>query len=67
MSSGRPGLFIGELAAWPAMPPAMLAVAACSIGVSTNPGGILLTVTPVGASSSASDLVNVITPPFEDE
>ena len=35
------------------------------IGVSMAPGGMVLTVIPWGARSSASALVSAMTPPFE--
>jgi hypothetical protein len=36
-----------------------------AISVSMNPGGIVLTVMPCGASSSASAFVSPTTPPFD--
>src|SRR3546814_13737881 len=63
MSSGRPARFIGDAATVLST----LTGEPRSIGVSTKPGGMLLTVMPLSANSSASDLVSVIRPPFDDE
>jgi len=61
MSSGFPGRFMGEVAAVAST----LSGALRSIGVSTKPGGTLLTVMPRPAYSIASAFVSPITPPFE--
>ena len=67
MSSGRPGRFMGDAAAaFSILNPFLLSLCR-SIGVSTNPGGMLFTVTPLDASSNASDFVSDITAPLEEE
>ena len=43
-----------------------MASLARSIGVSMNPGGMVLTVIPLGPNSSASDLVSPMTAAFDD-
>ena len=42
-----------------------MASARRAIGVSMNPGGIVFTVMPCGAYSTASALVSPMTPPFD--
>src|SRR5688500_9287382 len=66
MFSGRPARPIGERAATAStLAPIPATPSPRNMGVSTKPGGTLLTVMPLVASSCASDFVNAITPPFE--
>ena len=67
MSSGRParrtGVILAKLSSEPLKRPS--AIAFSSIGVTTMPGGMVLTVIPLGPSSSAKAFVNPINPAFE--
>ena len=66
MSAGvpaRPTGTMGPTRSTPGKSPA--ASAARAIGVSTRLGGMVLTVMPFRARSTASALVSAMTPPFE--
>ena len=66
MSSGVPARRTGVRAATASMGGmSPRAAAARAIGVSMNPGGIVLTVMPLGAYSTANALVSPTTPPFD--
>ena len=68
MSSGRPTRRTGVSDAWWSTPSPSRPLLSDwrSIGVSMNPGGIVLTVIPFGPNSSARDLVRPITPALDD-
>ena len=66
MSSGVPARPSGTIGPTTSTPGKSPAASACrAIGVSTRLGGIVLTVMPLRASSTASALVSAMTPPFD--
>ena len=67
MSSGRPARRTGVSSAWWSTEPprSPFCSEVRSIGVSTNPGGMVFTVIPWGPNSRASALVMPMSPAFE--